>query len=313
MGFGGADTGFGIRGVRSGGAGVGFGRLVWVGRGVAEALVCSRPIGMAWVDVWVGRRRRAADLGRLRVQRMGGEGSQVVAEGGGSGAVRGRRTRRRRRMAFLFAENFELLTLEPQGFVPLFAAAQGKSHFDKILHNEDPAVERDLGRFLHILDHLREHGGKSDQEVFAGDVGEGRPGGLLGKVTDVFDAGAVVEPLLIGALAPLGQILRLLPLCIRRSAALQIEALPRSALLGDESVLKEPFHVMPHHRIGVEPTEDVFGGHVVHDLMIQLLADVEGETGDFTFAGSHRGGLMPQIARESSKIFGNFSMVSCSG
>ena len=169
-------------------------------------------------------------------------------------------------MAVLFAQDFELLALEPQGFVPLFAAAQGESHFDKILHDEDPAVEGDLGRFLHILDHLREHGSESEQEVFAGDVGEGRPGGLLGKVTDVFDAGAVIEPLLVGALAPLGQI-----------------------LLRNESVLEEPFHVMSHHQMGVEPTEDVFGGHVVHDLMVQFLADDEGETGDFTFAGCHMG------------------------
>jgi len=123
--------------------------------------------------------------------------------------------------------------------------------------------------------------------VFAGDVGEGGAGGLLGKVADVFDAGTIIEPLLVGALAPLGQILRLLPLCIRRSAALQIEALPRSALLGDESVLKEPFHVMPHHRIGVEPTEDVFGGHVVHDLMVQFLTNVEREPCYLTFSCGH--------------------------
>ena len=121
-------------------------------------------------------------------------------------------------MAFRFAEEFELLALEPQGFVPLFAAAQGEGHFDQILHDENPAVERDLGRFLNILDHAREHGCKSNQEVFAGDVGEGRPGGLLGKVTDVFDAGAVIEPLPVGALPPLGQILRRLPLCGERSA-----------------------------------------------------------------------------------------------
>ena len=173
-------------------------------------------------------------------------------------------------MARLFAEEFELLALETQGFVPLFAAAQGESHFDKILHDEDPAIERDLGRFLHILDHARKHVSKSNQEVFGGDVGEGGAGGLLGKVTDVFDAGAVIEPLLVGALAPLGQI-----------------------LLRNESVLEEPFHVMSHHRIAVEPTEDVFGGHVVHDLMVQFLADDEGETGDFTFAGSHMGRPMP--------------------
>jgi len=65
---------------------------------------------------------------------------------------------------------------------------------------------------------LREHGSQSEQKVFAGDVGEGRPGGLLEKVTDVFDAGAVIEPLPVGALPPLGQILRRLPLCGERSA-----------------------------------------------------------------------------------------------
>ena len=70
-------------------------------------------------------------------------------------------------------------------------------------------------------------------------------------------------------------------------------ALPRSALIGDEPVLEEPFHVMSDHRIRVEPTEDLFGGHVVHDLMIEVLADVKRETGDFTFSGSHRGGPMP--------------------
>ena len=176
---------------------------------------------MAGVDVRVGRRRRAADLGRFRVKRMGGEGAKIVAESGGSGSFRGRRTRRRRRMAFLFAEDFELLTLEPQRFVPLFAAAQGEGHFDQVLNDNDPPVERDLGRFLHILDHAREHRGQGDEEVFAGDVGEGRPGGLLGEVADVFDAGAVVEPLLVGALAPLRQVLRLLPPCIWRSATEQ--------------------------------------------------------------------------------------------
>ena len=41
-------------------------------------------------------------------------------------------------------------------------------------------------------------------QVFAGDVGKGGPGGLLGAVADVFDAGAVIEPLLVGALPPLG-------------------------------------------------------------------------------------------------------------
>ena len=70
-------------------------------------------------------------------------------------------------------------------------------------------------------------------------------------------------------------------------------ALPRSALIGDEPVLEKPFRVMSHHWMGIEPTEDVFGGHVVHDLMIEFLADVEGETGDFAFAGSHMGGPMP--------------------
>ncbi len=60
-------------------------------------------------------------------------------------------------------------------------------------------------------------------------------------------------------------------------------------MIRNVSVLEEPFHVMPHRRIAVEPTEDVFGGDVVHDLMIELLADVEGETGDFTFAGCHMG------------------------
>ena len=42
---------------------------------------------MAGVDVRIERGRRAADLGRFRVQWMGGDGSKVVAEGGGSGAV----------------------------------------------------------------------------------------------------------------------------------------------------------------------------------------------------------------------------------
>ena len=95
-------------------------------------------------------------------------------------------------MPVLFAEEFELLALEPQGFVPLFAAAQGESHFDQILHDEDPAVERNFIRLFHVLDHARKHGSESNEEVFAGDVGEGRPGGLLGKVADVFDAGAVI-------------------------------------------------------------------------------------------------------------------------
>jgi len=72
-----------------------------------------------------------------------------------------------------------------------------------------------------------------------------------------------------------------------------IEALPRGALLGDEPVLEETFHAMSHRRIAVEPIEDVFGGHVVYDLMIEVLTDVKGETGDFAFAGSHRGGPMP--------------------
>ena len=96
------------------------------------------------------------------------------------------------------------------------------------------------------------------------------PGGLLGKVADVFDAGAVIEPLLVGALPPLGQV-----------------------LLRNVPVLEEPFHVVSYRRIAVEPTQDVFGGHVVHDLVIELLADIERETGDFTFAGSHMGGPMP--------------------
>ena len=68
-----------------------------------------------------------------------------------------------------------------------------------------------------------------------------------------------------------------------------IEALPRGALLGDEPVLEETFHAMSHRRIAVEPTEDVFGGHVVHDLMIELLPDVEGEAGDLTFSCGHIG------------------------
>ena len=230
---------------------------------------------MAGVEVWVERSRRTADLGRFRVKRMGGDGSKVVAVGGGSGAVRGRRVGGRLRrgfgapggwgsLAFRFAEEFELLALEPQGFVPLFAAAQGESHFDQILHDEDPAVEGDLGRLLHILDHLSEHGCKRNQEVFAGDVGEGRPGGLLGKVADVFDAGAIIEPLLVGALPPFGEI-----------------------LFSNEPVLEEPFHVMSHHRIAVEPIQDVFGGDVVHDLMIQLLADVERQSGYLTSVRSH--------------------------
>ena len=113
---------------------------------------------------------------------------------------------------------------------------------------------------------LREHGSQSEQKVFAGDVGEGRPGGLLGKVADVFDAGAVIEPLLVGVLAPFGQI-----------------------LLRNVPVLEEPFHVMSHRRIAVEPIQDVFGGHVVHDLVIQFLPDVERETGNFTFACRHIG------------------------
>ena len=68
-----------------------------------------------------------------------------------------------------------------------------------------------------------------------------------------------------------------------------IEALPRGALLGDEPVLEETFHAMSHRRIAVEPTEDVFGGHIVHDLMIEFLPDVEGKTGDFTFSCGHVG------------------------
>ena len=167
-------------------------------------------------------------------------------------------------MPVLFAEDFELLALEPQGLVPLFAAAQGESHLDQILHDEDPAVERNFIRLFHVLDHAGEHGSKSDEEVFARDVGEGRPGGLLGKVADVFDAGAVIEPLLVGALAPFGEI-----------------------LIGDVSVLEEPFHVMSDRRIAVEPTEDVFGGHVVHDLMIQFLTDVEWQSGYLTSVRGH--------------------------
>ena len=167
-------------------------------------------------------------------------------------------------MAPLFAEEFEPLAVEPQSFVPLFAAAEGESHFDEILHDEDPAVERNFIRLFHVLDHAGEHGSKSDEEVFARDVGEGRPGGLLGKVADVFDARAVIEPLLVGALPPLGQV-----------------------LFGDEPVLEEPFHVMSDHRIRVEPIEYVFGGHVVHDLMIQFLTDVEWQSGYLTSVRSH--------------------------
>ena len=93
--------------------------------------------------------------------------------------------------------------------------------------------------------------------------------------------------LLVGALPPFGEVLRLLPLCVWRSATWQFEALPRSALIRDERVLEEPFHVMSHHRIAVEPIQDVFGGHVVHDLMIQLLADVERQSGYLTSVRSH--------------------------
>ena len=96
--------------------------------------------------------------------------------------------------------------------------------------------------------------------------------------------------LLVGALPPFGEVLRLLPLCVWRSATWQFEALPRSALIRDEPILEEPFHVMSHHRISVEPTEDIFGGHVVHDLMIELFPDVKREAGDFAFAGSHGAG-----------------------
>ena len=95
------------------------------------------------------------------------------------------------------------------------------------------------------------------------------------------------EPLLEAALTPLGEVLRLLPLCVWRSATWQFEALPRSALIRDEPILEEPFHVMSDHRIRVEPIEYVFGGHVVHDLMIQFLTDVERQTGDFAFSCSH--------------------------
>ena len=124
-------------------------------------------------------------------------------------------------MPVLFAEEFELLALEPQGLVPLFAAAQGEGHFDEVLHDDDPAVEGNFGRLVHFLDHARELGCQGEQEVFAGDVGKSSTDGVLGKIADVFDAGAVVEPLLVGALPPLGQILRLLPLCDERSATFQ--------------------------------------------------------------------------------------------
>jgi len=39
--------------------------------------------------------------------------------------------------------------------------------------------------------------------------------------------------------------------------------------------------------MGVEPIQDVFGGDVVHDLMIQLLADVERQSGYLTSVRSH--------------------------
>jgi hypothetical protein len=64
-------------------------------------------------------------------------------------------------------------------------------------------------------------GGEGEQDVFAGDVGKSSADGVLGKIADVFDAGAVVEPLLVGALPPLREILRLLPLCGERSATFQ--------------------------------------------------------------------------------------------
>jgi len=99
---------------------------------------------MAGVDVRSERSGRTADLGRFRVKRMGGDGSKVVAVGGGSRRVRGRRAGGRRFIALLFAEQFELLALEPQGFVPLFTAAQGQGHFDQMLHDDDLAVELDL-------------------------------------------------------------------------------------------------------------------------------------------------------------------------
>jgi hypothetical protein len=171
-----------------------------------------------------------------------------------------------RLVASLFAENFELLALEPQGFVALFAAAQGEGHFHEILQDDDSAVEQDFRCVFHFPDHLGEHGGEGEEEVFAGDVGEGHPGGVFGEIADVFDAGAVIQPLLIGALPPLGQV-----------------------LLGDEPVLEEPFHVMSHCWIAVEPTEDLFGGHVVHDLVIELLSYVKWETGDFAFSCGHMG------------------------
>ena len=220
---------------------------------------------MAGVDVWVDRRRRATDRRRFRVERMGGKGSEVVAEGGGPHLVRAWRAGGSRPVPVLFAEEFELLTLEPQGFVPLFAATQGKGHFDEVLHDDDPAVEGNFRCLVHFLDHARELGCQGEQEVFAGDVGKSSADGVLGKIADVFDAGAVVEPLLVGALPPFGQV-----------------------LLGDETILEKAFHVMSHYRIGVKPTEDVFRGHIVHDLMIEPFTDVVRETGYFTFACGHR-------------------------
>jgi len=204
------------------------------------------------------------DRGGFWVKRVGGDGPEVVAEGGGSSPVRGGRAGGWRLVAFLFAEEFEPLAVEPQGFVPLFAAAQGESHFHQILHDDHFAVEDDFRCFLHFPEQLREHGRKGDEEMFAGNVGDGHPRGVLGEVADVFDAGTVIEPLLVGALPPFGQI-----------------------LLGDEPVLEEPFHVMSHRRVRVEPTQDLFGGDVFHELVIELLADVERQSGYLTFSCSH--------------------------
>jgi hypothetical protein len=100
--------------------------------------------------------------------------------------------------------------------------------------------------------------------MFAGNVGESSADGVLGKIADVFDAGTVVEPLLVGALAPLRQV-----------------------LFSDETVLEKPFHVTSHRSVGVEPNEDFFRGHVIHDPMVELFTDPERETGYLAFTGCH--------------------------
>ena len=57
-------------------------------------------------------------------------------------------------MPVLFAEEFEPFAIEPQSFVPLFAATEGKGHFDKFCTTRTPRLKGETGDFAFAGSHM---------------------------------------------------------------------------------------------------------------------------------------------------------------